>query len=91
MGLSEVDQLFADATHPDQGNFATTIDLLRAYRELSQTGQADPAELAAKISVALLTAFWAFLFSLPILIFWVFAIKRHRKWGKLVKFCAFKN
>jgi ABC-type Fe3+ transport system permease subunit len=76
---------------PMNGIIATVIGMQRAFRELAQTGQADPAELAANISVALLTAFWGFVLSLPIFIFWVFAIKRHKKWKELLKNCALKN
>lgn len=68
---------------PMTGILGTINGVVSAFVELSETGQADPAELAAKISVALLTTIWAIVFTLPVLIFWIVAIKRHKKWKKL--------
>lgn len=67
---------------PINGIFASGLAMQRVFTELSQTGAADPSELANKISVAMLTAFWSCLLTLPVFIFWIFAIIRHRKWKK---------
>lgn len=61
---------------------ASIISMQQVFAELSKSGKADPSELAAKISVSLLTALWAFIFAFPALVFWIFAIIRHRKWKK---------
>ena len=67
---------------PINGIFASGLAMQRVFSELSQTGAADPSGLANKISVAMLTAFWSCLLTLPVFIFWIFAIIRHRKWKK---------
>lgn len=43
---------------PMLGLFGTVQGMVGAFALLAQSGQADPAQLAGKISVALLTTFW---------------------------------
>jgi len=46
------------------GLLGTVISMIRAFSTLSQTGHADPNELAGHMSVALLTTMWGLIFSL---------------------------
>lgn len=53
---------------PAHGVVQTIIGMSGAFRELSETGAADPSELAAHISVALLSTFWGLVIAFPALI-----------------------
>ena len=60
--------------------FASGSALQRALSDLSETESADSSEIARKISVAMLTAFWVCSLMLLFFIFWIFAITRYKKW-----------
>ena len=49
---------------PSIGLFGTVQGMIDAFAVLAETGQADPAQLAGSISVALLTTFWGLIISI---------------------------
>jgi biopolymer transport protein ExbB len=57
---------------PMLGLFGTVYGMVQAFATLGITGSADPALLAADISVALLTTFWGLLTAIPALIAYFF-------------------
>lgn len=57
---------------PMLGLLGTVIGMVSAFGTLGQTGQADPAQLAGDISVALLTTMWGLITALPALIAYFF-------------------
>ncbi|MDP0491231.1 MAG: MotA/TolQ/ExbB proton channel family protein [Verrucomicrobiota bacterium JB023] len=57
---------------PMLGLLGTVIGMVGAFALLGQTGMADPAVLAEKISVALLTTMWGLITAIPSLIAYFF-------------------
>lgn len=57
---------------PMLGLLGTVIGMVGAFDLLGKTGQADPVELAEKISVALLTTMWGLMTAIPALLFYFF-------------------
>jgi biopolymer transport protein ExbB len=57
---------------PMLGLLGTVIGMVSAFGTLGETGQADPAQLAGDISVALLTTMWGLITALPALIAYFF-------------------
>lgn len=57
---------------PMLGLLGTVIGMVSAFDTLGQTGQADPAQLASDISVALLTTMWGLITAIPALLAYFF-------------------
>ena len=57
---------------PMLGLLGTVIGMVSAFSTLGQTGQADPAQLAGDISVALLTTMWGLMTAIPALLAYFF-------------------
>jgi hypothetical protein len=55
----------------------TVIGMVRAFGELSQTGEADPTVLAEDISVSLVTTAWGLTISLVALFILIIALVRY--------------
>ena len=47
------------------GLLGTVIGMVSAFGVLAETGQAEPAQLAGQISVALLTTMWGLITAIP--------------------------
>ncbi|MBR5887890.1 MAG: MotA/TolQ/ExbB proton channel family protein [Akkermansia sp.] len=63
--MKYVDMLaLAGSIAPSIGLFGTVQGMIDAFAVLAETGQADPAQLAGSISVALLTTFWGLIISI---------------------------
>ncbi|MDO5470316.1 MAG: MotA/TolQ/ExbB proton channel family protein [Akkermansia sp.] len=63
--MKYVDMLaLAGTIAPSIGLFGTVQGMVEAFAVLAETGQADPAQLAGSISVALLTTFWGLIVSI---------------------------
>lgn len=64
------------------GLAGTLIGMIGAFNEIAKTGSGDPSELAADISVALLTMFWGLIFSalslIPFVVFLLLFLKRRK-------------
>lgn len=60
------------------GISGTVIGMVRAFNQLSDTGTADPEELAGSISVSLLSTLYGLLFWIPGVIVLVLSIRRFR-------------
>lgn len=67
---------------PMIGIVDTILEMVRAFSTLHKTGGADPSELAGHISVALLTTFWASVFSalalIPFIVFLALFLKQRK-------------
>jgi len=57
---------------PMVGLFGTVLGMVGAFATLAESGQADPTQLASKISTALLTTLWGLIVAIPALIFYYF-------------------
>lgn len=57
---------------PMVGLFGTILGMVGAFATLAESGQADPAQLAEKISTALLTTLWGLIIAIPALISYYF-------------------
>ncbi len=57
---------------PMLGLLGTVIGMVSAFSTLGETGQADPAQLAGDISVALLTTMWGLITAIPALLAYFF-------------------
>jgi biopolymer transport protein ExbB len=57
---------------PMLGLLGTVIGMVQAFGILGATGQADPAQLAGSISVALLTTMWGLITAIPSLLAYFF-------------------
>jgi len=57
---------------PMVGLFGTVLGMVGAFATLAESGQADPTQLASKISTALLTTLWGLIIAIPSLIFYYF-------------------
>ena len=57
---------------PMLGLLGTVIGMVSAFGVLAETGQAEPAQLAGQISVALLTTMWGLITAIPAVIFYFF-------------------
>ena len=57
---------------PMLGLLGTVIGMVSAFSILGETGQADPAQLAGEISVALLTTMWGLITAIPATILYFF-------------------
>lgn len=57
---------------PMLGLLGTVIGMVQAFGILAESGQADPAQLAASISVALLTTMWGLITAIPALLAYFF-------------------
>lgn len=62
---------------PLLGLVGTVVGMVRAFGHLSETGQADPAELAGDISIALLTTAWGLVIAVPAFVFLLIAVVRY--------------
>ncbi len=64
------------------GVVGTAVGVIGAYKNLSKTGNVDPALLADDVSFALLTTFWGLIFStlslIPFIIFLVLFLKSRK-------------
>jgi len=60
------------------GIAGTALDVIRAFRELSEQGRADPGALAGMISASLLSPLYGLLLSIPGLVVLIFSIRRYR-------------
>ncbi len=75
--MKYVDMLaLAGTIAPSIGLFGTVQGMVEAFAVLAETGQADPAQLAGSISVALLTTFWGLIISI-IAVPSFFFLKKH--------------
>lgn len=57
---------------PMVGLFGTVLGMVGAFATLSESGQADPSQLAENISAALLTTLWGLVIAIPALIAYYF-------------------
>ena len=55
---------------PMVGLFGTVLGMVGAFATLAEAGQADPSQLASKISTALLTTLWGLIIAIPALVFY---------------------
>jgi hypothetical protein len=58
MVLDQMDEFGDAAAESDYRDLRLRLALQRALSDLSETGSADSSEIARKITVAMLTAFW---------------------------------
>ena len=67
---------------PMIGIVGTIVGMVGAFSTLQKTGGADPSELAADISFALLTALWGLVWSalalIPFIVFLVLFLKQRK-------------
>lgn len=61
---------------PMFGMLGTAMRMIRAFSQLSTTGEGDPEALAGDVSVALVTTMWGVTISLCVLFFLVIAVIR---------------
>ena len=67
---------------PIAGISGTVLGMIRAFGELAEDGEADPAILAGDISEAMLTTLYGMLVSLIGVILLIVAIRRLRVWKR---------
>ena len=62
---------------PMLGAVGTVVGMVRAFGQLGATGQADPAELAGDISIAVQSTMWGSLIAAPAFVFLLISIVRY--------------